>query len=161
MPYAAGTTVRAEDSEREIRRLLERAGAESFAVGYNPERASLQFRLRGRFYRITIERPKADEIKAAYIEEAMKQGRQYEWTIKARADRIDFSKRTGDEWNRRWRARLMWLKAQIEFSEDAPLEEAMLHYLVLPDGKTMGQWATPQIDVYEAGKMPPMLGDGR
>jgi hypothetical protein len=112
----------------------------------------IQFGLGSRFYRFTIDWPVPKDLRDAFIEEGGSWGR---------ANRIDWKGRADAEWRRRWRARLMWLKAQLEYAEDVPLAEAMLANLVLPDGRTFGAWATPQIgQMYEAGQMPPMLGPG-
>ena len=60
------------------------------------------------------------------------------------------------EWRRRWRARLLWIKATLEFAEDDEdegLATAMAGYLVLQGGVTVGQAITE-------GTLP-MLGSGR
>jgi hypothetical protein len=37
----------------------------------------------------------------------------------------------------------------------------MLAHLVLPDGRTFGSWAEPQVEgMYADGQMPPLLGSG-
>jgi hypothetical protein len=162
MKYAEGTTTPAETTLGEMRRLLEKAGATHWAHGSAPERDVIQFRIDGRMYKFGVERPDLDTIKAEYIADAVKRGRERQYVIEARADRIDFGTRTGPEWRRRWRARLMWLKAQLEFAEEVPLQTALLSALVLPDGRTFGDWAAPQVEaMYDSGTMPRMLGDGR
>src|SRR5258708_7057641 len=62
----------------------------------------------------------------------------------------------------RWRALSLVIKAKLEAVEAGitVFEDEFLAHLVLPDGKTMGQWARPQIEsMYKGGKMPPLLGE--
>lgn len=152
MAYAEGTTVAAEKTVAEIRALLEKHGSTHYAHGSAPERDVVQFKIDGRQYRFDIARPTIDAMKEAYTGQKWG-GRYYA---------INWTDRVAAEWRRRWRARLLWLKAQLEFAEDVPLEASMLSMLVLPSGTTFGEWAGPQVDaMYELGKMPPMLGDGR
>lgn len=148
MAYAAGTSVPADRSQQEIRALLMKAGATHYAFGEEPERAMIQFALNGRHYRFEVRRPSAQDV--AHLFSMNPPGNDWRPRIEA-------------EWKRRWRARVLWIKAQIEFAEYEPraFEEAMLNYLVLPDGTTMGGWARPQIAaMYEHGAMPPLLGTG-
>lgn len=148
--YAEGTSVAADRSQEEIRRLLMRAGATHLAFGEEPQRAMIQFALAGRHYRFEVRRPTLDQVKHQYRD--------------LYAPQVNWPKKTQDEWKRRWRARVLWIKAQIEFAEVEPdaFAEAMLAHLVLPDGRTLGGWAAPQIDsMYEHGGMPPLLSDGR
>lgn len=148
MAYAEGTTVPAEKTIAEIRGLLDRHGSTHFVQGSAPERDIVQFKIDGRQYRFDIPRPTADEMRAAY------NGRYRAST--------DFAAKATAEWRRRWRARLLWLKAQLEFAEDVPIVDSMLSMLVLPDGQTFSAWAEPQVEeMYAGGRMPPMLGDGR
>lgn len=147
--YAEGTSVPAERSIQEIRTLLMRAGATHYAFGEEPERALIQFAFGGRHYRFEVRRPTAEQIAKRFNQRPVGN---------------DWRPRIEAEWRRRWRARLLWIKAQIEFAEAEPgaLAEAMLANLVLPDGRTMGGWAGPQIEaMYESGGMPALLGDGR
>src|SRR5258708_2375284 len=122
--YAEGTTVSVDRTQGEIRQLLLRAGATHYAVGEAPEKAMVQFALGGRHYRFEVIRPSIDDVQGFYSRTPTNG---WNWAVDA-------------EWRRRWRARLLWIKAQIEFAEGEPgaLEEAMLAHLVLPDGRTLG-----------------------
>ncbi len=40
------------------------------------------------------------------------------------------------------------------------LEQAFMAHLLLPNGKTMSEWADDQMEQLYAGKMPPLLGSG-
>lgn len=145
MAYAEGTKVPVNRSIDEIRALLLKAGATHYAYGENPEAAFVQFALDGLHYRFEVRRPTGEDANARYY----RQG--------------DTAGRIDAEWRRRWRARVLWVKAQIEFAEVEPkaFRQAMLAYLVLPDGRTFGNWAAPQIEgMYRDGAMPPLLGPG-
>lgn len=57
----------------------------------------------------------------------------------------------------RWRALLLTIKAKREAVESGieTVEQAFLSHVVLPDGRTMGQWAEPALQLaYEKGEMP-------
>lgn len=143
-PYATGTTTGVDVSLSQIRKLLLAAGSTHYAFGESPELASVQFGLGGRHYRFSVRRPTWDDLRDRY----MRQGR------------VDQERAIEDEWKRRWRARLLWIKAMLEFQEYEPdaFAEAMLANLVLPDGNRMVEWAQPQIDrAYADGSMPPLL----
>lgn len=147
--YAAGTEVPVSRTESQIRALLLRSGATHYAYGEEPTRAMIQFALKGRHYRFEVTRPTAEQIAHLFTNNP---------------NGNDWRPRIDAEWRRRWRARLLWVKAMLEFDDREPgaFETAMLAHLVLPDGQTLGSWATPQIAaVYERGGMPPLLGSGK
>jgi hypothetical protein len=146
--YAEGTSVRVEQSQTEIRALLSKHGVKHFAYAEEPTRAAIQFSLHGLPYRFEVVKPTISDIRSRFRTNAG-------WD-----DRIE------KEWRRRWRARLLWLRATLEFAADEgpdAVSQALLAYLVLPGGTTMGQWADKQLpDAYRDGAMPPlMIGDGR
>jgi hypothetical protein len=144
MAYAKGTAVPVGRSVDEIRSILLKAGATHYAYGEDPDHAAIQFALDGRHYRFAVRRPIENEVGGTAHNQ--------------------YGSRVDAEWRRRWRARVLWVKAQIEFAEGEPtaFHQAMLAHLVLPDGRTLGGWAEPQIEgMYARGGMPPLLGDGR
>lgn len=145
--YAEGTTVPISQTQREIQALLDKHGATHFAFAQGPEGAMVQFRLFGLHYRFEIPTATLDEVQQMY---------QY-----TRA--VDWNAKVAGEQRRRWRARLLWLKATLEFADgdESELPTALMAYMVLPDGRTFGRWAVPQIEsMYADGKMPPLLGPG-
>jgi hypothetical protein len=158
--YAEGTRVDVEVSQAEIRSLLRRHGCEHFATADEPTRAAIQFILGGLPYRFTVERPDPAVLRAEYVEEAVGRGTQYKSTIENRASYIDWNVKAGGEWRRRWRARLLWLKATLEFATGEGADEvaqALLAHLVLPTGETMGGWTAKQLpDAFANGAMPPL-----
>lgn len=57
----------------------------------------------------------------------------------------------------RWRALLLTIKAKREAVESGieTVEQAFLSHVVLPDGRTMGEWAEPALRIaYDKGEMP-------
>jgi hypothetical protein len=145
--YAEGTEVPVSRSIDQIRTILLGAGATHYAYGEGPESAGVQFALGGLHYRFTVCRPTWDEISVRY----------------GAPGRVDQARAVDNEWRRRWRARHLWVKAQVEFATVEPdaFAEAMLGYAVLPDGRTLGEWSGPQLEAaYSSGAMPPLLGAG-
>ncbi len=59
-----------------------------------------------------------------------------------------------------WRALLLVIKAKLEAVETGItcFDDEFMAHIVLPDGKTVGQFMRPQISVaYDKGTMPPLL----
>jgi hypothetical protein len=152
MTYAANTSTPVSKSRAELEHILRRAGAMRQMWGSGPEGDLLAFELHGRQYRFTVRQPTKEDA----VRVAKRQGVALD-LVKKWPERVD------QEWRRRWRTAVLWLKATIEFAEDDPalLERLFLGSLVLPDGLTFGQWASPQIEaMYDRGAMPPLLGMG-
>lgn len=60
----------------------------------------------------------------------------------------------------RWRALYLIIKAKLEAVDSgiSTIEREFLYDIVLPDGKTVGEYMAPQIEAaYTTGEMPPML----
>lgn len=147
--YAENTTVTSEKSRAEIERTLARYGADQFMYGWDANQAVIQFRMDGRHVRFTLTLPDRD---AKEFTHTPSRG----------------TRRTPDqaeaEWEKacrqRWRALALVVKAKLEAvaSEITEFEDEFLAHIVLPDGRTAGQFLRPQIEVaYQTGEMPPML----
>lgn len=137
--YAEGTTVAAEASQAEIRLLLTKHGGTHFGLISTPDYDAIEFVLNGYRYRFTVERP-ADE-----------------WARKNAGPRQLHADVQKAEWRRRWRARLIWLKATLEFAsgEDATaLPLALAAFAVLPQGGTVG-------DALIGGNLPLLQAGGQ
>jgi hypothetical protein len=150
--YAEGTTVDVSKTKGEMMELLSRAGASHYGFGTEPERELIVFRLFDRHYRFTVERPTLDEVKDTLRRQGRDLSRVQSWP-----DKVDA------EWRRRWRARLIFLKALLEYAEgdDTEARRLLLPFTLLPDGKTVGEWSEPQIEsAYSTGRMPPLLTGG-
>jgi hypothetical protein len=144
--YAKDTAVSVERSRGEIERTLERYGATAFMYGSKDNVAVVGFEIEGRRYRIKIALPRAAEFTRTPT------GRQ-----RKSAETV-----MGD-WRQaicqRWRALALWIKATLEAAEVGivTLDEALVPFAVLPDGRTVGEWLMPQVGRIAAGELPPML----
>jgi len=152
--YAAGTRVSVEKTRSEMAGLLGRHGATHYAFGTEPGPEGtpvdiVAFQLAGRRFRFTVTQATWDDVRENYVKPD---------AVRDRKAAVD------GETMRRWRARLLWLKATLEFIEDEDVDPAeyLLPFLMLPDGRTMSEWAEPQVaQMYATGKMPPLLGSGK
>lgn len=141
--YAEGTTVAVSKSRGEMMELLSRHGATHFGFGTEPDREVIVFQLFGLRYRFEVIRPQNSQMKPG--------------------PRQDYATLIDREWKRRWRARLLYLKALLEFAEGDPDEakRLLMSQLLLTNGQTLAAWAAPQVEqMYASGKMPPLLEGG-
>lgn len=127
--YAARTSVPADRTRAEVEQVLKRYGATHFGYATMPGVVLLAFESRGRRVRFKV--PLPDPEKDAQVH------------------------------RQKWRAVLLAIKSKLE-SVEAGIEqfdEAFMAQLVLPDGRTMAEYAMPQIaKSYSSGAMPPLLG---
>lgn len=151
--YAKQTTVSVEKSKTEIEKTLRRFGADKFAHGWETGRAIVEFEIKSRRVRFLLPLPsKTDQdIVFSYGGKHKRTGGEVEiaWEQACR---------------QRWRALNLAILAKLEAVESGitTFEEEFLAHLVLPNGKTVGQWAVPSvIGALTDGKMPPLLPDGR
>ena len=144
MKYASQTNVSTDRSRTEIERTLTRYGAESFAYGWESNTAVIAFKVDGRTIRFVLPMPEREE---------------YEKTPTGR-DRTERQIGAAVEQAQRqkFRALALAIKAKLEMveSEITTFEEEFLAHIVLPNGKTVGQWMSPQLDKIDT-KMPPLL----
>ncbi len=135
MKYARQTTVPISKTRSEIEQLVMKYGADSYGQALEATRAMVQFRLQGLVVRFLLPLSKSGS---------------------------DATPRPLDDQSQRqrWRALLLVIKAKLEAVETRieTIEHAFLAEIVLPDGKTMAEWATPQIRKMLAdGSMPKTL----
>ena len=152
--YAEDTSVPVQRSRNEIEALLQRYGAEGF--GFETEfgsggRALVKFAIRGRLFRIPVRtcsisdpriqrHPAGKQRTSVEVEGAWQQ-----------------------EERRAWRVAVLWLKGTLEAVESRviTLDEALLPFMVLPDNRTVGEWAEPQIArALEERRMPALMPGG-
>ncbi len=153
--YASDTTVPVDRSRAEIERTLERYGATAFMYGWDGQKAAISFDIAGRRYRIILPLPD-------------KAAPEFTRTPKTRDLRSPEAARAAWEQatRQRWRALALWIKAVLEAAESGitTISQALQPFVVLPDGRTAGEWLAPQIDAaYATGRMPallPMLAAG-
>jgi hypothetical protein len=146
--YAANTEVPSDRSRSEIERTLRRYGATAFAYGWEGNQAQVGFKLASRQikFRLPLPDPASREFtltptgrerSAASAEEA------YEQAVR-----------------QRWRALALVIKAKLEAVEAgiSTVEREFLDAIMLPDGRTVGDWLGPQLgEVYAREAMPALL----
>ncbi len=150
MSYAEGTSVPAEKSRAEIEKVLRVAGAVKFASGWEADRAMIGFQLGARHIRLVLSFPLPTDKK--FVNDPRSSWR------RRTADQA--RKAYDQEVRRRWRALLLVIKAKLESvaSGIATLEEEFMPWVVLPDGRTVGELMHPEIArAYETGQMPTFL----
>jgi len=146
--YAEDTTVSIKQSRADVESLVERYGARKFAFGYDGDKgiATVLFELHDRRVQFRLRMPEKHKF-------------DYTPTGKSRATSAR-DRAWEQECRRLWRSLVLVLKAKLEAvaSGVETFEEAFLAQIVLPDGRTYGDVAIPQIGhVYETRQMPPML----
>lgn len=146
--YAANTEVPSDRSRAEIERTLRRYGASAFAYGWEGNRAQIGFKLADRQIRfmLPLPDPEAEEFTLTPT------GR--ERSEKAAEDAYEQAVR------QRWRALALVIKAKLEAVEAgiSTVEREFLDAIMLPDGRTVGDWLGPQLEaVYARETMPALL----
>lgn len=148
--YAKTTTVSPEKSRMEIEQILTRYGAEKFMYMSEPGRAMVMFEIKDRTIRFVIPIPAASEFT-----HAPKRKNEY---YARKLTEVQKQTAWAQELRRRWRALALCIKARLEGVESGieTLEEAFLAHMVLTDGRSFAEWATPQLAALGTA-MPPML----
>lgn len=147
MKYAENTNVSSEISRLEIEKTLIRYGAEQFAYGTLPGKAIIAFAMQNRQVKIILPLPKKEDFRYT-------PGRRIERTEKSQYEAWEQACR------QRWRALHLVIKAKLEAIEDgiSTFDKEFLSDVVLPDGRTAGDFLLPQLAAaYESGKMPATL----
>jgi hypothetical protein len=144
--YAKSTAVPVERSKTQIERTLQRYGAGAFAYASRTDKAVIQFEMRT--FRIRFDLPLPDR-------------KQFETTKNGSSRPDHLIQASWDQACRQsWRALSLAILAKLEAVECGitTFEEEFLAHIVLPGGKTAGEWMVPQIaQAYETHKMPPLL----
>lgn len=149
--FANKTTVSVEKSKAEIERLLVRYGATGFFTSWedDPPCAMVGFKISGRMVKLAMDVPKQDDDKFVMTSNG-------KWRTKENA-----FKAWEQAQRQRWRALKLIVQAKLEAVECglSTVEREFLADIVMQDGSSFGDWASPQIeDMYSSGKMPPLLG---
>ena len=150
--YASQTTVPSDKSRAEIERTLTRYGASSFMYGWDQLRALVAFEMNGRRLKFVL--PMPERASREFTHTRAKNQRRSAAAAEAAYEQAV---------RQRWRALALVIKAKLEAVEAgiAEFEEEFLAYIVLPNGRTVGDFMVPQIAaVYESGRMPPLLMGG-
>jgi hypothetical protein len=146
--FAARTVVSADKSRAEIERILSRYGASSFGYGTTPNRAVIMFEAHKR--RIKFELPLPNRNAPEFTRD------HNGWT---RAESTA-SKMYDQAIRQLWRALALTIKAKLEAVESniTTFESEFLAYIMLPNGRTVGEHTLPKIaEAYESGSVPSLL----
>lgn len=144
--YALHTKITSEKTLSEIQSLLSKYKAGKFGFVQDELVSMVGFEIKNRQIRFMLPMPNRENLKKdnrGYIRNKTKINNIYE-----------------QEKRSRWRALLLSIKAKLESVETGieTFEEAFLAHIVLPEGKTMGEWVIPQIEkAYQSNKMPALL----
>ena len=151
MAYAQGTTVSVAKTKMDIEIFLKKRKAKNCAAGETGESGIIAFELDGRMIRIEFPMPHPNDPTFKLTP-----------TGRERKNEDAVEKALEDERRRRWRALLLILKAKLEAidSKISTTEKEFLANIVVPGGKTFGDFVGPQLKAaYERGvSMPPLLG---
>lgn len=149
MAYAKETSVSVERTEAEIKSVIRRYGATSFASFETAMSAMIAFEMNGR--RIVFKLPLPDQNDKVFaLTPSTKKPRSADQRMAA--------------WEQacrsRWRALLLCIKAKLESVEAGieTFEDAFLAHIQLPDGLTVGEHVRPKIALaYQTNTMQPLL----
>ncbi len=149
MAYAEKTSVSVAKTKADIEDMIQKAGAGQFISGYKEDTAVIGFSLTGRQIRFVLPLPD-------------KQDKKFWFTPERRNRRTDEQAYTAWEQacRAKWRALYLIIKAKLEAVDSgiSTIEREFFYDIVLPDGKTIGEFMAPQLEtVYQTGHMPPML----
>jgi hypothetical protein len=129
--FAKNTSVPVGRTQEEIKRILLKYGASGFMVGQGNGQAVVVFEMFHRRVKFVLPVPKANDSKGEQVERT------------------------------RWRCLLLAIKAKLECAATGitTFEQEFLAHIVLPNGQTVSDVMTPQLQAtYSSGKMPPLLG---
>lgn len=149
MAYAEKTSVSVARTKAEIEELIQQYGADQFVSGYKDDLAVIGFSMASRQIRFLLPLPD-------------KQAKEYWYTPGRGQRRTDEAAHAAWEQacRSRWRALYLIVKAKMEAVDAgiSTVEREFLYDIVLPDGRTAGEWIAPQIAAaYQTGQMPAML----
>jgi hypothetical protein len=146
--YANRTKVTTDRSINEIEELLrKRYGAKSFVYGIHNGQIALIFEMNDRRIRFVTPLPQTEDYRLTA-------------TGRKRGDSKTVQKAYDQGVKQIYRALLLSIKGKLESaaSRIETFEDAFMAQTVMPNGKTMSEWAQPQIAAaYKSGHMPPLM----
>ena len=149
MAYAEKTTISISKTKADIEELIHRAGADQFISGFKDNVAIIGFSLDNRQIRFILNLPDKNDEKFKYTP-----GKR----IKRTNEQI--TSVWEQECKSKWRALYLIIKAKLEAIESgiSTVEKEFFYDIVLPNGNTVGEYMSPQIEqAYQTGDMPPLL----
>jgi len=147
--YAENTSVPSGRSREEIERTLAKYGATQFAYAWKEGQALIGFVLNGKQVRLILPLPDRASREFTHtpgrgiLRSPEQQLAAYEQAVR-----------------QRWRALALVIKAKLEAVESGitMFEREFCPDIVLPDGRTVGDYILPQVEEsYRTGVMPAML----
>ncbi len=147
--YAENTDVPVERSRGEIERTLTRYGASKFMYGWDQNKAIVRFEMSGRHIMFVLPLPDRNDKEFTHTP-----------ARKSRRTPEEATKAWEQACRQRWRCLSLTIKAKLEAVESGitDFSSEFLAHIILPNGKTVGQFMVPQIEVaYTSGKMPALL----
>ena len=147
--YARDTQVPSDRSRAEIEQTLRRWGADQFLYAWDERQAVIEFRMRGKRVRFVL--PLPDPTSDDFLRTP---------TRRWERSNAEAEKAYEQAVRQRWRALALVVKAKLEAVESniVTFEAEFLAHIVLPDNRTVGQWAVPQVEgSYLTGQLPPLL----
>jgi hypothetical protein len=146
--YASQTQVPADRSRAEIERTLARYGATGFFYGWEGNRAIIGFVADNRQVKFLLPLPDKGTTELTHTPQgrtrtASSASQAYEQAVR-----------------QRWRALALVIKAKLEAVETGivTFEDEFAMFIVLPDGRTVGEHVRPAIrHAYETGDVPELL----
>lgn len=137
----------------EIERTVQKYRASGFISGWQGNQAFIAFEMSSRRVKFTLPLPDPSDEKFTQRVDG-RTGRPSVRTPEAARAAWEQACR------QRWRALALAVKAKLEAVEAgiATFEEEFLAYICLPDGKTVGESAIPNLrEIYGTGRMQPLL----
>lgn len=147
--FAETTSVSSEKSRAEIERTLTRYGATGFIYGWEVGQALVMFKMSDRQIKFLL--PLPDRTSREFTHTPERGNRRTQAQTEAAYEQGV---------RQRWRALALVIKAKLEAVESGITEfdDEFMSHIVLPDGKTVGQFMKPQIvHAYDHGTMPKLL----
>lgn len=154
MTFAKGTKTEIGATEQQIKRMLQKAGADGVAMMEERTRAIVAFHLNGRAIQFRLPLPARDEHR--FTHRAVNQhGGEVE---RANDAALDLWVQACRE---RWRALHLCIKAKLESVEQniESFDDAFLAHIQMPDGETVGDKMRGELQAQLSGAPPrPLLG---
>lgn len=146
MKYAERTSVPVEKSEAEIKKVIQRYGAEAFGSLWDQRGAQILFVVHGKQIKFVLPLP---DRKAERFWKTPGRGHERSEDQAYQA--------WEQECRQRWRALALAIKAKLEAVETGitTFEAEFLSHIVLPNGRTVQEEVLPRLEeAYASGKMP-------
>ena len=156
MTFAKGTKTAIADTEQQIKKMLQKAGADTIGIIEEPGRAVVAFHLNDRAIQFRLPLPARSEHRFLFakVNQFASSGER----PRDQAAALDLWVQACRE---RWRALHLCIKAKLESVEQniESFDDAFLAHIQMPDGETVGDKMRVELAQQLAGRPPrPLLG---